>query len=50
MNKTLKIITCTSRRFIKKCKRVVSKTKKFIKTLPKRVDGILSRSLRSKRR
>lgn len=48
MQKTIKMIKCALRRFTKKSKRIVLKTKKYIKTLPKRVDRILSRSLRRK--
>ena len=48
MQKTIKMIKCMLKRFTKKSKQFVSKTKKYIKTLPKRVDRTLSRSLRSK--
>ena len=49
MQKTIRIIKTKTKRILKKIKVFVAKTKKFIKTLPKRVDTLLSKSLRSKK-
>ena len=49
MRKTIKIIKCGCKRIVDKLKVIVYKTRKFIKTVPNRLDSALSKSLRSKK-
>ena len=49
MRKTIKIIKRCCKQIVDKLKAVVSKTRKFIKKIPQRLDNTLSKSLRSKK-
>ena len=49
MRKTIKIIKCSCKRIVDKLKAFASKTRKYIKKIPQRLDNTLSKSLRSKK-
>lgn len=49
MRKTIKIIKYSCKRVMNKLKVLASKTRKYIKKMPKRLDNALSKSLRSKK-
>lgn len=49
-SKTVQILKGTLRRCITKLKQIMGKSKKTIKKMPKQLNSMLSRSLRSKKR